>query len=60
MATSQTKFLRNLCRLLRPWIAEVIIRGIIPDRIGKYRVREIFETKPETGETSTEGESRPF
>jgi len=27
---------------LRPWIAELVIRGIIPDRIGRYRILDIL------------------
>ena len=42
MATSPTKILRSLCKLLRPWIAELVIRGIIPGRIGRYRILDML------------------
>lgn len=32
------KFLNEIARCLRPWVAEFVICGIIPDRIGKYRI----------------------
>ena len=28
--------------LIRPWIAEFVIWGILPERIGKYRVLDIL------------------
>jgi len=52
MAISLTKFLRNLCKRLRPWISELIIRGIIPDRIGKYRILDMLLTLEENNEPS--------
>jgi hypothetical protein len=29
---------RRFVRLIRPWIAELVISGFIPDRIRKYRI----------------------
>jgi len=44
MAELRTKILRLLCGKLRPWISEFIIRGIIPERIGKYRILDMMLT----------------
>jgi hypothetical protein len=52
MAELRTKILRFLCGKLRPWMAELVIRGIIPGRIGKYRTLDtllIFEEEDEPG-----------
>jgi len=38
MVKKRTNILRFLCGKLRPWISELVIRGIIPERIGKYRI----------------------
>ena len=43
---------QKLCKLLRPWISEFVIRGIIPERIGRYRILDmllILEEKKEGG-----------
>jgi hypothetical protein len=32
------KFVRSLCKNIRPWVAELVIRGIAPERIGCYRI----------------------
>ena len=50
MTELRTKFWGCLCGKLRPWISELVIKGIIPDRIGKYRVLDsllILEEKDE-------------
>ena len=38
MAELRTKLVPSLCKQLRPYLAELVIRGIIPDRIGKHRI----------------------
>lgn len=52
MAELRNKFVQGLCGKLRPWIAELVIKGIISDRIGKYRVLDtllILEEEDEPG-----------
>ena len=29
---------RNFARIVRPWIAELVIHGPLPERIGRYRI----------------------
>ena len=38
MAELRTKLVRGLCGKLQPWIAELVIREIIPERLGRYRI----------------------
>jgi hypothetical protein len=48
----RNKFLGCLCGKLRAWISELVIKSIIPDRIGKYRVLDsllILEEENEPG-----------
>jgi len=33
---------RHFARIIRPWIAELAIRGIIPERIMRYRIVDCF------------------
>jgi len=35
---AKTKNVRSLCYRLRPYLAELVTRGIIPERISKHRV----------------------
>ena len=39
---AKTKFVRSLCYRLRPYLAELVIRGIIPERIGNYRILDML------------------
>ncbi len=42
MNKTQVKLLSNLCKLILPWVAEFVIRGIVPDRIGRYRILDML------------------
>jgi hypothetical protein len=33
---------KRLVQLIRPWVAELVIRGLIPERIGRYRVLDML------------------
>jgi len=52
MAELKTKILGCLCGKLRPWISEFVIRGIIPDRIGRYRILDMLLILEEEDEPS--------
>jgi len=43
-------FLRYLVSWLRPYIAELVIRDVIPERIGKYRVLDMLIVLEEKNE----------
>jgi hypothetical protein len=38
----QIKLLGSLCKLILPWVAELVILGIVPDRIGRYRILDML------------------
>jgi hypothetical protein len=35
-------FLRFIAYKLRPWVAELVIHGVLPERIGRYRILDIL------------------
>jgi hypothetical protein len=42
-------FRNKVATLIRPWIAEFVIRGFIPQRVGRYRTLDMLLIWAEDG-----------
>jgi hypothetical protein len=36
------RLIKQLLRLIRPWVAAAVIKGFFPEKIGRYRVLDIL------------------